>query len=130
MIPMSWIRPARKASSDTPNFSSSQMSLAHEANRYLETQAPWKSIKTDPRAAANALWVGACVISGLKTALYPFMPFSSQDVHRYLGFPGEIEQTEWKLDRPQAGQPLRKPAPLFAKIDPETVMPEMSGAGA
>ena len=108
----------------------SAMSLAHEANRYLEAQAPWRSIKTDPRAAANALWVGTCVISGLKTALYPFMPFSSQEVHRYLGFPGEIEKTDWKLERPQAGQPLRKPAPLFAKIDPETVMPEMSGAGA
>ncbi|MEE9284097.1 MAG: methionine--tRNA ligase, partial [Dehalococcoidia bacterium] len=63
------------------------------------------------------------------TMLYPFMPFSSQKVHRFLGLSGEVERAGWKLERPVAGQPLQKPAPLFLKLDEEAVTKEMTGAG-
>ena len=61
------------------------MGLAHHGNRYLEEQSPWKTVKTDRQAAATALWAGCYTIAALKTALYPFMPGSSQRVHEYLG---------------------------------------------
>ena len=32
------------------------MSLAQEANRYLDEKAPWKKIKEDRQAAANSLY--------------------------------------------------------------------------
>ncbi len=106
------------------------MALAHQANRYLEEQSPWKSIKTDARAAANALWVGACVIAALKTMLYPYLPFSSEKVHGFLGLEDGIERGGWRFDRPEAGQPLRQPLALFVKLDEKAVAQEMSAAGA
>ncbi|GAH86687.1 unnamed protein product, partial [marine sediment metagenome] len=66
----------------------SAMSLAQETNRYLEEKSPWKAIKEDKQAAATALYVAISVISCLRTALYPFLPFSSQKLHEYLGFEG------------------------------------------
>ena len=104
------------------------MELARNANRYLEEQSPWKSIKTDRQAAANALWTGAQIISCLKTVLYPYMPFTSAKVHDYLGFPGTIESAGWVFQRPAAGQKLSQPAPLFAKLDEEAVAKEMAAA--
>jgi len=70
------------------HFKSAESShvLAQDANRYLDAKAPWKKIKEDRQAAADSLYVALCVISHLKTAFYPFLPFSSQKVHEYLGF--------------------------------------------
>ena len=108
----------------------SAMELARDANRYLEEQGPWKSIKTDFQAASNALFVGMYVISGLKTVLYPFMPFSSQKIHEYLGFHGEVDRAGWALERPEPGRPLVRPEPLFAKLDEDAIAERMSPAGA
>ncbi|MSQ25727.1 MAG: methionine--tRNA ligase [Dehalococcoidia bacterium] len=106
------------------------MNLAREANRYLEEQQPWKTVKTDRQAAADALWTGSCVVAALKTALYPYMPVSSQKVHEYLGQAGRVEEQGWALARPVAGRALRQPAPLFAKLDEAAVTAEMTGAQA
>ena len=108
----------------------SAMELARDANRYLEEQGPWKRIKTDLRAASNALYVGMYVISGLKSMLYPFMPSSSQKVHEYLGFEGEVSQAGWTLQRPEPGQPLAPPEPLFTKLDEAAISESMSHAEA
>ncbi len=104
------------------------MDLARDANRYLEEQAPWKSIKTDVRASATALFVGMCVLSALKTVLYPYMPFSSDKVHRYLGFAGHVQDAGWQVRRPAPGQALVKPEPLFAKLD-EALIAEKIATG-
>ena len=107
--------------------------LAQEANRYLDTTAPWKSIKTDRQAAATALWVSISVINALKIALYPFLPFSSQKVHEFLGFDGRIEDEEWDVDHVlssiEAGGALRSPAPLYTKLDPQVVEEEVQRLG-
>ncbi len=105
------------------------MDLARDANRYLEAQAPWKSIKTDVRASATALFVGMCVLSALKTVLYPYMPFSSDKVHRYLGFAGHVQDAGWQVRRPVPGQALVKPEPLFTKLD-EALIAEKIATGA
>jgi len=93
------------------------MALAQEANRYLDDKAPWKVLKEDRTAAATSLYVALGVISALKTALYPFLPFSSQKLHDYLGFEGSIEGDGWKLRLPSGGQKLLEPKPLFIKLD-------------
>ena len=107
----------------------SAMALAREANRYLEEQAPWRSIRDDYRAATNALWVGIYVISGLKTALCPYMPFSSQRLHRMLGLPGEVEEGGWRVLCPEPGEALERPEPLFAKLDEAAISLSMSAVG-
>ena len=93
------------------------MALAHEANRYLDGKAPWKTIKTDRQAAANSLYTAIGAISALKTMLYPFLPFSSQKLYEYLGFEGKIENSKWEVCIPEPGQKLVEPKALFTKLD-------------
>jgi len=100
------------------------MALAHEANRYLDEKAPWKAIKVDRQDAANSLSTALNVISYLKTMLYPFLPFSSQKLHEYLGFQGNVEDCGWELTALEAGQKLVKPSPLFTKLDEDLIEKE------
>jgi len=97
------------------------MSLAQEANRYLEEKSPWKMIKQDRQAAATALYVAISVLSCLKIALYPFLPFSSQKLHEFLGLDGNVGDGGWQLILPVPGQKLLPPQPLFSKLDEKLI---------
>ena len=107
--------------------------LAQEANRYLDTKAPWKTIKEDRELAGTSLTVAMQAINCLKTILYPFMPFSSQKVHEFLGFDGPVEEGAWDFDsivgQIKAGADLRQPAPLYTKLDPEIIEEEIRKLG-
>jgi methionyl-tRNA synthetase len=105
------------------------MQLAQEANRYLDEKAPWKSIKENESAAASSLYTAIGVISALKTVFYPFLPFSSQKVHEYLGFSGRVEDDGWKLVIPEAGQKLNPPQVLFTKLDESVIADEQQRMG-
>jgi methionyl-tRNA synthetase len=107
----------------------SAMALAHAANRYLDEKAPWKTIKQDRQTAATSLYVALCIIAQLKQMLYPFLPFSSQKVHEYLGFEGKIEDYGWVWQDLPPGQPLRQPQPLFKKLDESIVEEETRRIG-
>ena len=105
------------------------MTVAQETNRYLDEKSPWKVIKQDRQAAANSLYVALCVISHLRTMLYPFLPFSSQRLHEYLGFGGKVEEDGWQLRVPPPGQKLLPPEPLFSKLDEGLVAEETARLG-
>ena len=105
------------------------MDLAHEANRYLDDKAPWKTFKINKQEAANSLFTVIRVISALKTMLYPYLPFSSQKLHDFLGFDGTVEEVGWQIQTPQQGQQLRQPQPLFTKLEDEIVEKEMQKLG-
>jgi methionyl-tRNA synthetase len=101
------------------------MDLAQEANRYLDEKSPWKVVKQDKQAAADALYDAISVISSLRIALYPFLPFSSQRLHEFLGFDGVIEDYGWQPSFPEPGQKLSPPQPLFAKLDEGLIEEEL-----
>ncbi len=100
------------------------MSLAQEANRYLDDKAPWKTLKQDRQASATAVYVALSVLAALKTIFYPFLPFSSERLHKYLGFDGTIETTGWQIQSLVVGQKLLEPEPLFHKLDDSIVAEE------
>lgn len=125
------------------------MALAHEANRYLDEKAPWFQIKTDRQAAATTVFVILRAIDSLKTLFTPFLPFTSQRLHEYLGYDGSIVGTvrtetvgqeadahlvirydagelagRWAPSDLPAGQTLRRPAPLFRKLEEEVIEQE------
>ncbi len=132
------------------------MALAHEANRYLNQKEPWQQIKSDPAAAATTIYVALQVIDTLKTLFAPFLPYTCQQLHHYLGYEGdlfgslyttELTETErthyalrydgrsaagrWALGTLPPGQPLREPRALFVKLEPSVVDAEverMTGA--
>jgi len=105
------------------------MELAHTTNRYLDEKSPWKIIKEDKQAAADSLYAALYAISCLRTALYPFLPFSSQKLHEYLGFEGDVQDDGWKLHPPPAGQKLLEPKPLFTKLDDKLIEEETKRLG-
>jgi methionyl-tRNA synthetase len=59
----------------------------------------------------------------------PFLPFSSQKIHEYLGFSGRVEDDGWTLIKPAAGQKLLEPKPLFVKLDPDIAEEEAAKLG-
>jgi len=105
------------------------MSLAHEANRYLEDRSPWKAIKEDRESSARSLFAAIQAIACLKTVLCPFLPFSSQSVQGLLGFEGPVEDEPWGFHGVPPGQKLAKPVPLFTKLDEGIVLEETQRLG-
>jgi methionyl-tRNA synthetase len=100
------------------------MSLAQEANRYLDEQAPWKTIKTERKTSAKSVYTVLSVLGALKTVFYPFLPFSSERLHSFLGFDGSVKELGWKIQFLPPGQKLRPPQPLFVKLDEDIVAKE------
>jgi len=105
------------------------MALAQEGNRYLDETAPWKAIKVDRQIAADALYAALTVIATLRTALYPYLPHSSEALHRLLGDSRTVQELGWSVVVPNPGQPLPPPAPLFRKLDPSIVAEEEARIG-
>ena len=104
--------------------------LAQEANRYLDATAPWQTIKTDRQAAARSLYTALNLITGLRTALWPYLPFSCEQLNEYLGATESIQAQGWSLHALRPGTPLAKPAPLFRKLDPAIVEEEEARLGS
>jgi len=102
------------------------MSLAQESNRYLDEQAPWKTIKTERETSAKSVYTALSVLAALKTIVYPFLPFSSERLHSFLGFDGSVKEGGWKIQILPPGQKLREPKPLFIKLDEDIVSKESS----
>ncbi len=128
--------------------------LAREGNKYINDTAPWFAIKTDRARAATSLYAALRVIDNLKTLFYPFLPFSSNELHRQLGYDGDLLGTlkvetfqessrshtalvyepgkhsqEWAPSKLAAGQPLREPKPLYKKLDEKVAEEERAKLG-
>ena len=54
------------------------MNLARLGNKYLADNEPWKSIKTDPEAAAKVIATSLQIAAHLSQVLAPFLPFTAQ----------------------------------------------------
>ena len=93
------------------------MAVARAANRYLDEQAPWKQIKQDRGAAGTTIYVMLQVLSGLHIMLWPYLPFSSEKLHHYLGFAGDVRTAHWHPTEVPAGLKLPIPSPLFPKLE-------------
>jgi methionyl-tRNA synthetase len=131
------------------------MALARDVNGYLD-RAPWfKVIGEDRQAAARTIYTALHCIDSLKTMFAPFLPYTSQQVHAYLGYDGtlfgeqRIESYQesgrahegliyqvdthvvgcWEPSRLPVGQKLREPQPLFRKLEPTLIDEERARLG-
>lgn len=102
----------------------SAMSLARHGNQYIDSKAPWVTVKTDLLKTATTMWVGLNIISTLSTLFYPFLPSSSQKMKEMLGFTGSSMNFVWKTSEIIPGTPMKKPKPLFRKLDESLVETE------
>jgi methionyl-tRNA synthetase len=129
-------------------------SLAAEVNKYLDTTGPWFEIKTDKSQAAKSIFTAIQAIDSLKVLLAPFLPFTSERLHGFLGyetplfgtqateqvqddlgghqvlryFPAEAQEN-WQPSQIEAGRQLQKPQPLFRKLDEDIVAAERARLG-
>jgi methionyl-tRNA synthetase len=120
------------------------MALATAGNVYLEKKRPWETGRTDLQLAATTLYIALQLLNALKVLAYPFLPFSSEQLHSYLGFAeGDLETgtysgrveaglikipatARWELATVPVGQLLRPAKILFNKIDPDMVDYELT----
>jgi methionyl-tRNA synthetase len=86
-------------------------------NAYLNRKEPWATAKTDEERTATTLFVAVNAINGLKTAFYPYVPFSSARLHGILGQDGEVSETGWRRTDIGPGTELDPQGPLFAKVE-------------
>ena len=106
------------------------MSAAREANRYVEENAPWKLVKEDRVRCGTVLYTALGAIAGINVALSPYLPFTCQTVHGYLGNEGPLQLVGWRFAPARAGQPLAEAQALFKKLDPKIVEEEEARLGA
>ena len=130
------------------------MRLATEVNKYLDTTAPWTTIKTDKQAAGRAIYTALQAIDSLKVMLSPFLPFTCEKLHGFLGYTtplfgeqyletrtdalgehkvlrynAEKATGRWEPGDLEAGRALNQPAPLFRKLDVKIVEEERARLG-
>ena len=131
------------------------LELAQQGNRYLNATEPWKTIKIDRLRAATSVYVALRLIDNLKTLFYPYLPFSSSDLHRQLGYDGDLAgvpyietydestrshealayrkptaEAKWAPSQLKAGQKLGEPKALFKKLDESVVAREVAKLGS
>jgi len=128
--------------------------LAREVNAYLD-HAPWFGvIKEDRESAGTTVFTALQAIDSLKIMLSPFLPFSSELLHAYLGYEEPIFGTQeivtieeddrdhealtynpakstgrWVQSDLKAGTSLRRPKPLFKKFDEAVIEEENNRLG-
>jgi methionyl-tRNA synthetase len=128
--------------------------LSQRVNQYINDRAPWKSIATDPLAAATSVYVALQAIDWLSVMWSPILPHSSEQVHSMLGYRHPLfgvqytqlveddrgshlvlryDATEatgrWVAETLPAGQPMREPSALFNKLDDEMLVPWLEEGG-
>jgi methionyl-tRNA synthetase len=127
------------------------MRTVAEANKYFSEQAPWQLRESDPERMRTVLHVALQLVDDAKTLLTPFLPRSSELVHRMLGGTGtwsdmpRVEEVDedgapsypvitgtydgaarWASMPLPVGAPLAPPTPLFTKLDPSVVEEELA----
>jgi methionyl-tRNA synthetase len=130
------------------------LALAREVNGYLD-RAPWFGvIKEDRQAAATTVYTALRAIDSLKILFSPFLPFSSERLHRTLGYEqplfgdqriesfqesdrthdalvydGSSASGKWAPGQLEPGREFEKPRPLFKKLDEDVAEAELSRLG-
>jgi methionyl-tRNA synthetase len=92
------------------------LDFSASCNRYFQHKAPWENTEGEP----TAIYYSCNLVAGLATLLYPFIPFSSEEVWAQLGFERPIVEDRWTLAsglRVEAGQKIGEPRPVFRKIE-------------
>jgi len=94
------------------------MSLSRLGNKYLNKKEPWNTIKTNPQASANALYVAMQIVKALAIILEPFIPLTAEKLWSLLNLPGNVHEQTWdEAATPlQSGHKINKAEPLFHKI--------------
>lgn len=89
-----------------------------EANKFLETEAPWKKAKEDLNAAGESLVTVLEVLRIAGTLLHPVMPTKATELLKRIGFSGEPNFAQTKVAQSlKPGSEVIKADPLFPRVE-------------
>lgn len=132
---------------------SEALKLATSVNQYLDVNAPWSAVKTDKENAGKTIYTALKAIDSLKVIFSPFLPFTSEKLHRFFGYEtslfGEqfteevsdslgthtvlrykgVDFIHWKPSELKPGVQLNQPAPLFKKLEESVIDEERARLG-
>jgi len=94
------------------------MDIARLGNKYLTEKEPWKTIKTNPDDAKEALHNCLFIIAHLATCLQPFLPATATKIFGMLNTEALDFGADIKLEN---GHQLNPSALLFAKVEDEVI---------
>jgi len=94
------------------------MDIARLGNKYLTEREPWKTIKTNPEDAKEALHNSLLLIAHLATCLQPFLPATADKIFAMLNFSKVSFGDDIKFDN---GHQLNPSALLFEKVEDEVI---------
>jgi methionyl-tRNA synthetase len=129
------------------------LSLARAVNGYLD-RAPWFSVVNEDKVrAGTTVYTALRAVDSLSVLLAPFLPFSSERLHRMLGYDRPLFGTqrivsydekershealiyekgeadgEWRPSE-LVPQKLREPEPLYKKLDDDVAAAEQARLG-
>jgi len=93
------------------------MSLADEANRYIDDEKPWQQIKHEDKQEQvhGVCTQGINLFRVLITYLAPVLPFTAHKAAAFLG----QDVDDWQaIDQPMLDVPINTFQPLVTRIDP------------
>ena len=131
------------------------MKLATAVNQYLDQTSPWSEVKKDKAEAAKTIYTALRAIDSLKVIFAPFLPFTSEKLHQFLGYdtplfgeqfiqevqdelgthnvlryrPPTEPDLKWKASELEPNKPTRQPGPLFKKLEDSVVEEERARLG-
>ncbi|MEO0131668.1 MAG: methionine--tRNA ligase [candidate division WOR-3 bacterium] len=102
------------------------MTLPALGNRYFDYQAPWLTIKTDPKRCRTTINTCLRLIASLGILFEPFLPFTSERIAKMLN----IRSKTWdSAPNPEFGPELGAPVVLFKKIEEKVIEAQIQKLG-
>ncbi|MDH4123827.1 MAG: class I tRNA ligase family protein, partial [Thermoplasmata archaeon] len=95
------------------------MDLARYGNQFIDTSEPWALVRTDKEKCGGVLNLGLKIVRALSVMSYPYLPFSAEEIWKYLGYKDDIkDQGLRSLEKELlVGTKLSPPKPIFKKIE-------------
>ena len=94
------------------------MGLAAFGNTYIQTNAPWKLIKTDRAAAAQVIRNSIQIVKALALLMEPVMPEAAQRCWKMLGYYDTVAQHPVSdATHPVPEACIDPPTPLFVRME-------------
>jgi len=98
------------------------MALAAFGNTYIQTNAPWKLIKTDRDAAAQVIRNAIQVVKALALLIEPVMPETAGKCWAQLGYTNPVARHPISDALiPAEERALQPPVPLFTKMEEDQI---------
>jgi methionyl-tRNA synthetase len=90
-------------------------------NKYIDDEAPWRTVRADRRRAATALYNGLEALRVVTILLSPWMPTATRRVWEQLGNPSEFDEQRMfdalKWGELPPGARICSGAPIFPRIE-------------